>query len=929
MDIGIEGIVFPALSDRAARFVFPSEICAEDWILRSLGKGGARALESGRFLGWDRFKEKAARVDGRSPSDEALRRVFAASALEENAGAPFLSALIPPEFAAEWMPFAGYVAAKLPALGRLPEALRSAGAEPDPLAADWLALRTRYAAFLSAVGRFEPSYEPRSLASLPGRTFIFFPELIEDFGEYGAALASIPSVSIVRLPAGQPAARLSRPETALAEVRDALSEIGRLLERGVAASDIAVTVGDLPRYLPYLEREAALLSVPIAPRSGASLASTAGGRLFSALRAAWSSGFSYDSLRDLLASPAWPLKEPERARELLAAGRRLHAVAPWTEGGRRVDAWDASLPGALRSWYRGLRARVSDIGRAEGFAALRKAYNVFKSEFLVADREAWDEGSDLSLARCVEELGKLVEAESASALRPCREALGLFLRALRDKVYVRARREPGVALSAFRVSAGVMPEYHFVLGSSQEALSVPVRAFDFLGDGLGKRVGAALAGGARESEGDAGPDFIKAYALSGSRVAFSCPREGWDGESAVHGFLLSLAGGEEAAPSGEGRDDSYRREALWLSGRGPAPERLHRAQAESIAAAAEAGECPDAESLSLEAATAARAADSLRRELRDGSLDELRGVDATSIDAYLECPFRYLYLKLLGAESESSGIDFVDALFLGDVYHEALSRLFERVKAEDGRFRPERREEYRRMIGDCLRQAFERLASRRGPFVRIILEAYRARLQGYLELVVDAEAETFPNLEVLNTERELEERLPGLAGGFVLRGRIDRISRSDEGAVIVDYKKGGVPPKAAVAPDGDGRISAAQIPCYLRLASAAGEEPDSAWYFSIEGDGRGRPARPVRAFGDAGPDGRGAYVPREELASFLEAFDAALRHVAGGIAGGSYPLAPKDRQKDVCGGCGARGICRERYALRFRSPSGRVARPAS
>jgi hypothetical protein len=929
MSLGIEEILRPALGERSVRFVFPSEICAESWLARSLRLSwGPRALETGRFLGWDRFKEEAALSEGRKPVSDPFRRIFSARVLGENAERPFFKSLIPPEYASEWTPFAGYLAKKLPALGRLPWALEAAGARDDPRAADWLELRGRYEAFLAEIGRFEPSFEPRVLGALPGRTLIFFPELIEDFSEYEAALASCAAVKIVSLPEELPAARLQRPATALGELRDALSEIGSLLDKGVEAADIAVTIAGLESYLPYLEREAALLSVPIAPRSGTPLAATGGGRLFAALREAGSSDFSYDALRDLLLSPAWPWKNREATRDLVSEGRRLHIVAPWTEGGKPVDAWEASLSGDLKSWYRGLRRRIADIVGAQSFESLRKSYNVFKTEYLESDREKWDEGTDKSLARCVEELGELVEAEKATGIRAGSASFGILMRVLEDKVYVRADRKPGVSVSDWRVSAGIYPDYHFVLGASQDALSVPKKGYDFLGESLRKRLGAVLYADPSEADRDSGPDFIKAYARSGASVSFSCPEAGWGGETAAHGFLLSLSAREEApgedAARGDNaiRDTAYREEAAWLSGRGKAPERLHRAQAEGLAAAAQAREPASAENLRLEPGTAARAADSLRRRKPDGSREELRSIDATAIDYYLACPFKYLYLRLLDAGSESSGIDFVDAFFLGDVYHEALAQLFERIRKEDGRFRPERRAAYRDLVGGCLRAAFERLARKRGKFVEIVLEAYRSKLEGYLRLLVDAEAESFPGLEVGPLEEELELPLPELAGGFALRGRIDRISRSERGAVIVDYKKGKVPERSRVAPDAEGAIAEAQIPCYLRLASAGGEAIDSAWYYSVEGNDRIPPGRPVCAFGDPGEKGRGAYVPRDALEGFLAAFDSALRHSAEGIARGSYPLAPKEAQKEVCGDCDARGICRERYALRFRSGRG-------
>jgi RecB family exonuclease len=931
MSLGIEEILRPALGDRSVRFVFPSEICAEAWLSRALASSwGPRALEADRFLGWDRYKELAAGSAERSAVDDALRRIFAASVLADNERAPFLESIVPPDYAGEWRAFAGYVASRLPALGSLPSALRATGRGPrggpagrDPALADWLALRERYEAFLRGIGRIEPSFEPRALRSLPGTTAIFFPELIEDFDEYrealgSAALAGEGSLRLVGLPESKPSVSLRRPATALAELREALSEAGELLEGGMEAADIAITVADLERYRPYLEREAELLSLPISLRAGRNLAATPGGRLFAALRDAYASDFSFDSLRDLLYSPAWPWKSPEIVRGIVDEGQRRHAIASWTEGGRRKDAWNESLPRSLAAEYQRLRRSVTAITGAKDFPSLLKSYNVFKSEFLSREEGDWDARVNLSLARCVVELEKLVGAE-----REAKEGAGvsvpdpfsLFMRVLESEIYVSAAGSAGIPVYDWRVAAGIFPRRHFILGASQDALSVPYRGLDFLGPELRE---------ALRPERDAAGDFIAAYARSGGEVSFTCPEEGLDGEVAAHGLLLTLAGGpgaEAPPPRAAPRiDAAYREEAAWLSGRGGPPARLHgiqrRGREAAEASARGAARGPGDDGAFLEPRTAARAAARLRREG-----ETLASLDSTAIDYYRSCPYAYLYLRLLKASPEESGISFVDDFFIGDVYHAALERLFERVRAEDGRFKPERTDAYLASLGSCLDEAFDGLARSRGPFVAVILEAYRDVLEEHLALLVGAEAERFPGLEVGPLEAELELPYPELAGGVVLRGRIDRLSRSDRGEVIVDYKKGRIPRKAEVAPDDSGAIANAQIPCYLRLVVGAGGAAavDSAWYLSIEGYGELPPASYACAFGEADEKGRGAYVPRASLDAFVGAFDAALAETARGIAAGSFPFAPKGGQAEACRDCGARGICRERYALRFRS----------
>jgi hypothetical protein len=912
--LGVEEVLAPALRDRSSRFVFPSEICAESWLARALRiEGAPAALEADRFMGWDSFKETAAPRSGARPADGALRGVFAATLLAENARSPFLSALLPPEHAADWRPFSGYVASRLAALGPLPDALRDSGfrrgagpGELPPRAADWMAVRGRYESFLRALGRFEPSYEPRALAALPGRTRIFFPELIEDFATYAPILEAMPGVELLRLPSARPGAALRRPSTALAEIREVLSEIGALLDSGrLGPADIAITAAGLDRYRPYLEREAELLSVPISVKSGLSLAAAPGGRLLAAIRDASSSGFSLDSLRDLLLSPAWPWKEPRAMRGIVEAGSRFHALAPWPEGGRMVDALERSLPSGLASAYRRLRRGVSAIASAPSLAALLKSYNAFKSEFLSPDPGAWSEEADLTLARCVIELQKLKAAEAEAGIE-VEDALGLLMRTLEATTYVPSRSGAGVPVYEWRVAAGSGLERHFVLGASQDSLAVPDRSFDFLGDSLRAR----LAGRAPAASRDAAPDFIKAYALSGG-VVFSCPAAGLGGEEAVQGFLATMAGGAEAPAFP--LDPAYREESAWLSGRAPAPRRWHRAQAAGFEAAALALPASPGGGAALSGATAAGAAARLSK-----APGEAMGLDSTAIDRYRSCPYAYLYLKLLDAGPEASGAAFADAFFLGDAYHATLAILFERIRELDGRFRPERLDAYRGLLDPCLTAAFDSLGAARGPFVAVVLEAYRGMLEAYLVRLLEAEAERFPNLEVGPIEESFELAYPELEGGVLLRGRVDRISLSAKGAVIVDYKKSRLPTKAQVAPDEGGEIALAQLPCYLRLVSGSkgGSDIDSAWYLTIEGNDRLEPGSGACAFGDPS-GGREPFVGREALGTFLRAFDRALAETARGIRAGAYPLAPKETQKEACRDCGARGICRERYALRF------------
>ena len=582
------------------------------------------------------------------------------------------------------------------------------------------------------------------------------------------------------------------------------------------------------------------------------------------------------------------------------SSRRAYASTRSPRGARErslATSGRLSLRDGLLREYRRLKDKIGAVVAAPDFKSLLKAYNAFKGEFLSKERGDWDSLADLTLARCVVELEALVQAQAVSGL-DVSGAFALFMRGLESKQYVGAGISAGVPVYEWRVAAGVCPDRHFVLHASQDALSVPSRGFDYLGEAVRDEL-RAVSG----APPDAAPAFIRAYALSGASVSFTCPDAGLGGAEAAHGFLVSMS--IEDTPKAKS-DRSYATEAAWLAGRGDRPAKLHRIQSLGLAAAAAAPAFSPSDGARLAPEPAALAAARLSKRRRSpadpAAVDARSAIDATAINAYFACPYAYLYVRLLDAAPQASGISFVDALFIGDVYHHALARLFERIRETDGRFEPDRAGEYRDLVGSCLGDAFDELARKRGPFVGVVLEAYRGRLKSHLENLVDAEVSLFPGLAIGPLEEEFELDYPSLEGGVVLRGRVDRISLSEKGAVVVDYKKGHVPSKAQVAPNEDGGIAAAQIPCYLRLVTANGGVVDSAWYVSIEGDARREAGSAVCAFGDdaetaARPVRRdGPYVPRSSLQAFLDSFDSALRDHGGHIRRGLPPRLQGDAE---------------------------------
>ncbi|MBN1242162.1 MAG: PD-(D/E)XK nuclease family protein [Spirochaetales bacterium] len=918
----IDEAVAARIGDGSTRFVYPSAVVAENRAARALSRSGFRAVRADRFLGWDEFRDSlTAGQDRRRLADARIREIFAAGLMRKNAEAPFLSTLVSPDRAAESsMALAPWVASRLPELAPLAPSRGFKARDARGALADWAAIAAAYEAFLEERTLRDGAWAPSQALARPGKAAVFLSALVEDFAPWRAALQAA-GVEILDPPSEACLAQLPfvKRASALAEIRGTLRALTVDLDAGIPAGELAISAADLEFSRPWLEREAELLGIPLDVRAGKPLAALPGGRFFPELGRASSSRWSGPAVASLLSDEALPWKNPGIVRAILRRGIERHAVAPWTEDGRERDPWEEALrgsPEAAEGWRR-IRESARRIANAKDYAALSETWMTFRNTYL--SDEGWDPVADAVVARCVAELREL-DAAAALSGGPGPEPFRLFLRRLEGTVYVSAATGAGVRVFPWRLAAGARFRRHYLLGASLDSAEVVYARLGFLRDDLRAELGA--------EDSDASADFLAAYAASADRAFFSCPPRGARGDQAPHGALLRRAV-RAAEPEGPDAPDCRREEEAWLSDGRARPAALSDPLAEGCMAAARTGLAGRAKVLpgALGPEAAAKAIERRMEADAEGGLPWLR-LDPSTMDQYAACGFAALAARLLAVEREPTGIDFADDRFLGEVYHAALEAFWKRVKAEHGAFRPEKRAEYRAWVPEAVAQGFLRSAERFGPFALAVLEALAARIEWYVAALLDAELEAgsgyFANLEVLDVEEERTLRLD--TERVKLSGRLDRVQLKDGKAVIVDYKKSGIPTKSAVrgeeGPDGSRRLGEAQMPAYQALVEAGGLGLASAWYASVEGNSDTKAGSFRCALGD-GPD---ADLPEAALDSVRKAFAAALSATARGLRAGLYLVPDPAEQEKTCKQCRTRAVCRERYAARVGDDA-RARRP--
>ncbi|HDQ14002.1 MAG TPA: PD-(D/E)XK nuclease family protein [Sediminispirochaeta sp.] len=913
----IDKVILQGLEEEGSRFVFPSEVAAEFHLRRALMNGPHRALRADRFLSWDRLKEQefSPRRD-LLPVNTLYRGLFAASLLEEHrVSGPLFQVL-----AGEYQPgrdvsvFEQQITAALGQSQKAVDLLQHRGdAVPRELREDLLLLHRRYLEYLNDNGLYEPAFSrPEAHGDGDRHYHLFFPELIEDFREYRGLLEGKRNYSIHGLDEfSEPAenGEVLRFGNARLELNWLIRELHRLLEEGVHPSRIALSLPDYEAWRPYLEEEARIRDIPLDFRAGRVLGDYPAGRLFQKVADLVSSGFALEELKALVLDPGYPWKREDELRELLRFALDHFYVRNWggTSGGRRNE-----LPRKLRNAGRDELAKLSEQLRRQGekmvsaetARELSKEVHGFLHGFF--DPQSWDPESERVLQYCLMVLRELVEAEERLSLKIL-SPFSRWTKLLGSRIYVSAVRREAIPVYRYRVSAGIVPSYHFIPGAGHGETRVRHEDLAFLRDDYRDLL-------SEEKSRDSSSAFLRVYRSSGDRVGISCSDVGFSGPQLPPGELLAAGGVrtmEETAASIE-LHEPWSGEELFWAGETKFPERLFRTQIEGFGRIMATGFAAKGLDLSGEQLAdgelLARAGEMWRDEEERKENKGHLCLSPTSFDSYLNCPFAHLWQRGLQLEEDEYESLFVEHRHMGIILHRIFAELYRQVVAEDGRWNAEHGRRYEQMAEEICRRELAKQERRGMDFVAPSWSWFAASAREQLKTFVEQESRSFDGARYELLEDKLRVELP--AAGAAIGGRVDRLGRMQEQVFLIDYKKGKAPPKGDIyQPESLPAIS--QLPLYVYLARRKGYSVGSASYYSFTEGG----FRHVFVAEDSILRRREekvkAFLTPEEFEELTARIVDSIQAVARQIRQGDY------RARENCKSCNLRGLCRTKYNLRL------------
>lgn len=166
------------------------------------------------------------------------------------------------------------------------------------------------------------------------------------------------------------------------------------------------------------------------------------------------------------------------------------------------------------------------------------------------------------------------------------------------------------------------------------------------------------------------------------------------------------------------------------------------------------------------------------------SLSQGKGISATLLNTYLECPLQFYYKYVLGLEAPKTIVEEVEGDLLGEVIHKTLEDYFRPFigKTYDSKRDKDPDLLYRIFLSHLESSPLCRLCPEKRFFLQ---EAVKYRLREFLENLKGS-------FSILGLEKELTLKVKLSDCEWKFYGKIDRIDQRENMTMILDYKTGAV-----------------------------------------------------------------------------------------------------------------------------------------
>ncbi len=524
----IADILIKNIKNPDSVFIFPTDTVLNGWadfLIINNEKTKVQALPMERFIAWDKFKSHYlhATKEGFDTIPSILKKFFVHDLILKNAQAPVqerFQVIINPEdeYASNAFSFSTWIYKNLSSLNLLEKRYKqNPDYQKDDEDLDYEKLYYQYKNFLEQNRLYEPSWIDDIEFDTEGKHFfLFYPEIIEDFGDFIEIFERCDDFNVFEFPKNTPNVKAYFYKDSRTELRQTILRIIELVQNKKADwSDIALSIPDIDTYRPYLEREFAVYNIPYVIKSGISLTKNSAARIFREISDCYTSNYSFEKVRSLLLDECVPWQEQHKKNResLVRVGNELRTICSVDE----KNIWFVAINQKKRDLEMRINFKKSqaplptddieklqielseyeEIGNFFGklkhfvdaffdsendFSTILTCWQAFKSYFLQDDSEFSTEANNI-LGRAVCELKEIIEIEKKfkNCSLTVQNPFLFFISELDAKKYTPQQTEKtGINVFPYRLSAMCSFKYQFVIDASQKNLEVPYKKLTFL-----------------------------------------------------------------------------------------------------------------------------------------------------------------------------------------------------------------------------------------------------------------------------------------------------------------------------------------------------------------------------------------------------------------------------------------------------------------
>ncbi|MBN1523653.1 MAG: PD-(D/E)XK nuclease family protein [Spirochaetales bacterium] len=827
-----ESIIQSYLDNKDVFLVFPSDVAARYISRKILRTSVRRVIPQERFLIWDRFKERVLVYQtSRRPVNSYIRALFSARFLHTNSTAPFLEELVSPNFVSHSTNLINVIKQNLPLLHRVHDLVKKRKKTiSSKKIADIQALYGSYQQFLAENNLFEPLYEEPVFSDDGNSYVIFFPEIILDFNSVLPVLQNQNSISFVGIDrfTGQKNLITGYDNTSQ-EIRQMMNTIHHLLNNGIHYDEIVITVARHDFFLPYLEREAYCLDIPLNVHIGTPLISLPGVSFFKQIERVVSSGFACDELKRLVYNKSMSWQNRDVLEKLVRFGISYHCVRNYHDGNRFIDIWEYNFKKILKvndqykelsGQYVLLRNMMQNIVLAGNFSDLLDAVEKYIS--VIVDRSACAETVKNNLRLAVTILQEYQRQYNRLSSCEVFSPFSLWMSMLQEKMYVPQFTTPGIAVYPYRVSAGINAACHFVVNADAAGTMLNTSNYPLLSP--------AESASIPNAETNFADDYLRLYLSIGDHVMISYARTTYTSAALPPAFFIEQGHIQNMhmPVDGAGRTLTEIEKEVWSSLQNKNTDSVFSIQKTGLEYAADTvfsvNTADYTEAPILHDQAARRIKGLLFHE------DEIISISFTDFELYYNCPFRYFLKKLLQLDPMEWMINMFDNRWYGILVHRIFHRFFSEYEENNSPYPGRDRQFLTRHLEDIIEKVLNSWAFLDSipplPVWEYIVKKIVEGFQSFLH----TEIETQKEYTILGSEKKYETEL--IQKRVIVHGVLDLVFEDETGIGIIDFKTKNAPEKKAFGlPD----ISpeACQIPFYTMLLEQTGVSVSSASYYSF------------------------------------------------------------------------------------------------